>query len=183
MVIILPIIAIFLFNTLTIQKTRMCDKEREIKLQVKKVNVSAKRNSSLSQIGIENEMKQLMSNQKLKPLYMSKHDLLKLNSNPVAKNSSLKMTGIHCLPHMNYIYLKLTFSLSLSHWYLKGMLMIISFSFCILNMPYLCVWLVYIYKKSLLSTENDSLNYLVALLRITETIQILNYTVISCIFF
>ena len=54
-------------------------------------------------------------------------------------------------------------------------LVIISFSYALLNMPYLIIWAVYFYEIAFLQADLPVKNYLFSALQICEIIHILNY--------
>ncbi len=166
LVIGLPIMIIFLFNILTICKMLKSEKERKNKLQAIKVrntisisstcssctNLRANKQPTSNLKTIENtaEMKSFMRAHKLKPHYLSRREQIKLSAAQKYSNAIAKASV---------------------------MLMVISLSYCILNMPYLCAWFVYFTKEPYGWQEApNSKTYLLLYTKIAETIQILNYS-------
>ncbi len=154
-VILIPIIIIFLFNTMTICKTFESSRMRRTKLQAKKVNTSrlslnTEKMSSIT-VAENTEIKSFMRTHNLKPYYVSTSETSKQSiAQLTSSNSVQKITAI---------------------------LMVISFSYCTLNIPYLCTWFVYFseHRFGWYKTANAT-SYLLVYTRIAETIQILNYS-------
>lgn len=146
---LIPILTILIINFMTIFRTIKSDSERNKRLQVQRS--CSRANTALDtkyDISFKNNsLKSFIKLNNIKPFYMNNTHI---ETKITAKlNNSKKITR---------------------------MLMFISFSYAIFNLPYLFVWLIYYYKLTMNTIDPVLKNYLFSLTRIAETLQILNYS-------
>ncbi len=167
LIMILPMIQIVLCNSLIIIKTFKNNQQRKklqtFKLKNKKkpnetktfldiVNTKEIKPNLLSKSGIsafitDESTKNKSSNLRIKPYYMA-CDKMITNKGNKKKGSSKKLTL---------------------------MLLIISFSFVVLNFPYLFEWIIFFYKTSTLQMDAIERNSLIMALQISEILYVMNY--------
>lgn len=146
---LIPILTILIINFMTIFKTITSDSERNNRLHVR-------RSCSRANTALETKYDISFKNNSLK-------SFIKLNNiKPFYMNNT-------------HIETKITAKLNNSKK-ITRMLMFISFSYAIFNLPYLIVWLIYYYKLTMNTIDPVLKNYLFSLTRIAETLQILNYS-------
>ena len=160
--VILPMIIIVICNISIIVKTiknktirKDLQNKKQITKQAKNKSLNdPKLNYTSSKLNIKIEdssifpMSSKHSNSfKIKPFYMTKKQLIQ-SQTKIPKYSNLKLTII---------------------------LLIISFSFVLFNLPYLAAWSICFYETVFSFKEMSRRNYLFAALHITEIFYILNY--------
>lgn len=155
LIILLPILIIFISNTLIISKLKAVDlKKKEIKL----VTFS------------ENDL--VLNDTKRSDMMSCKRNVFFEDCVQNTTSSSfddqifyfLKRNKIWRISNMADDSKKITKTL-----------VIISFSYALLNMPYLIIWAVYFYEIAFLQADLPVKNYLFSALQICEIIHILNY--------
>jgi len=148
-IMLIPITIIFVCNLITIVRTKKSDTNRNVKLHVRRSDVSKiemSKSKQISSLKMKNneDLKSFIKSNNMKPFYRLKEKTKERinNAKKVAK-----------------------------------ILMLISFSYVIFNLPYLIIWLIYYYMNKIKSTNPILTNYLFSLTRIAETLQILNYSI------
>lgn len=150
LIMIIPILIIFVCNILTIFKSFKSDIQRK-KLSVVNKTMNSRGNLTVRKSIPTSNDKRMMSEIK----YLVKHHNLRpfyMNSSHLARHTASKLNNTQ----------KIT-----------KMLMLISFSYVVFNLPYLIIWFIYFPRTNFDDLLNKS--YLLALTRCAETLQILNY--------
>jgi len=156
-IVVIPSLIIFISNCMIIRKFKQTKRSSIRKSVVTTSNPSQsllKANSKLTSFKDCNSIVRLNNNTnnvKLKPHYWTKSQLIKNNAvrlNPHASSKRLTMS-----------------------------LLLISFSFVILNFPYLIMWSVFFYKIEIHGQTNETIdmNDLFMILQFTETFSMIHY--------
>lgn len=147
---LIPISVIFIANFMTIVKTIKSDTHRSKNLNAhrsSKPNIPSDMKTNLNS-SKKNELKFFMKSNNMKSFYSNNKP--KDSKGEIRVNNSKKITR---------------------------MLMFISLSYAIFNMPYLVIWLIYYAKMNANPLLDSNVkNYLFSFTRISETLQILNYS-------
>lgn len=154
LIMLIPMVIILYCNFSIIKKTAK-EEENRRKFQNKNTCMTSLHQAKLNQ---HRRKKNLLSgeasetkavNVKIKPHYVTQNELIKINTK-FSKHSSKKLTL---------------------------MLLVISFSFVFLNLPYLLTWTLCFYEATFQVIETHHKSFLFAALQVSEIFYVLNYAI------
>lgn len=172
MIMLIPIITIFLSNSLILNKTSKADRDRQ--------HLQMKLSSSTSQVRLKSRSRMDSSVKNNNLSVRNRRTSFGFASNcsqylsigPNQTHSNFKLKPYY--PSFNNVDNKILIKADNSKR-LKNILILISFSYAILNFPYLITWSVFFFEITFNKLTTSSENYLFGAVQLSEIFYIFNY--------